>query len=124
MTSVPASPYASKDRIEQWREETSSTPERYHGIIARISNTCLSLLRISIQHCSPPLVLAPDERTLRQCYSMLQLWDHGHGVTEGRLDDRLERSTEVSQATIEVLIHLLGCLLDGKVKIHLFNNPC
>jgi hypothetical protein len=122
MTSISASPDEDKNRIERWREETSATPERHYGIIARMSDTCLELLRILIQHSNPTWITTSGNRTLRQCFATLQLWEHGHGVLDGRLDGHLERSTEVRQTTIEVLLHLCGCLLDGKIAIHAYND--
>ncbi|KAJ6272255.1 hypothetical protein PSV08DRAFT_361332 [Bipolaris maydis] len=113
MTSIALSSQKNREHIERWQQEISSKPEGDHGIIARMFDTCLGLLRNLIQHSSPTWITTPGHRTLRQGYATLQLWEHGHGVVEGKLDDHLKRSTEVRQATIETLIHLCRCLMDG-----------
>ncbi|EUC42453.1 hypothetical protein COCMIDRAFT_51464, partial [Bipolaris oryzae ATCC 44560] len=113
MTSIALSSQISRENIERWQQEIYSRPERDHGMIAHMFDTCLGLLRNLIQHSSPTWISTPGNRTLRQGYATLQLWEHGYGVSEGRLDDRLKRSTEIRQATVEILIHLCGCLLDG-----------
>ncbi|XP_014559745.1 hypothetical protein COCVIDRAFT_43954, partial [Bipolaris victoriae FI3] len=113
MTSIALSSRTSRENIERWQQEISPKPEGDHGMIARMLETCLGLLRNLIQHSSPKWITTPGNRTLRQGYATLQLWEHGHGVAGGRLDDHLKRSTEVRQATIEILIHLCRHLLDG-----------
>ncbi|KAM6530348.1 hypothetical protein FALCPG4_008471 [Fusarium falciforme] len=56
----------------------------------------------------------------RSCFS---LWSDGHGVASGSLDDKLQRSRKLRQATMKTLFHLSSTLIDRLVPVAHISNP-
>lgn len=52
--------------------------------------------------------------SLRRCHGMLQLWAHQHGVHNGTLEATLQRSADIRQAIVELLLPLCKTLLQGE----------
>jgi hypothetical protein len=112
--SVPSALPIAGNLIERWREDADSASDQHKGIVSRISDSCIDCLRDILQHAAPECITKSSAGTLRKCYAMLNLWADGHGVGDGRLDNLLERSTELREVTFEVILPLLKAVLQGE----------
>ncbi len=102
--------------IQLWQERATSEPEQQaHGQIAGLFDICYKSLRSLIKNIIPSSsVTIADINSLRRSYALLRLWAEGHGVTNGTLDATLDRSKDLRQTTLSVLVQLCRAISQGR----------
>jgi len=102
-----------KIELRHGTEDTMDSSED-KGIITALFDGCLQLLKvllpITIKNGSSEF----DEKTLESDIATLFFWSEEFGVSSGDLDKALQRSEEIRDLTLSVLISLGEFISDGK----------
>jgi hypothetical protein len=96
------------NRIEPWRKDASPITEECEGTLQHLFSSSLDGL-IVMMECST--CNNREINSLRRCHGTLQLWAHQYGVHIGALDAKLQRSTDIRQTILELLVPLCKAIL-------------
>lgn len=99
------------NRIERWRKYASPIAESCEGTLQHLFSSSLDSL-IVMMECST--CNTREMNSLRRCHGMLQLWAHQYGVHSGTLDAKLQRSTDLRQTILKLLVPLCKAILQGE----------
>ena len=99
------------DRIVLWQNQVFPTVEGPEGTIQHLCVSCLDALSLLIERYENE---KNEINSLRRCHGTLQFWAHQHGVHNGTLEATLQRSTNIRQAIIELILPLCKTLLQGE----------
>lgn len=110
-------------RIHDWLEKDTSGPEA-KSLVSRLCEECVqaakaALRNIQTQNAIPTIVY----RSLERSGSSFILWVDGHRVTEGELDDTLEKSRILRRSLLKLLINIGSTLSDGEHYPHVVPFP-
>ncbi|KAF2116697.1 hypothetical protein BDV96DRAFT_645109 [Lophiotrema nucula] len=121
MEPVQPSPYtqSATSLIQDWQATALVEPEsKDSGIIARLAHGCIDFLALLLQALSQSRTIPrKSENALRRSHATLKLWAEGHGVSEGRLDDILDRSRSLKFTTLTALNALCKVLIARLSKV-------
>ena len=108
---LPTGQYSYDDCIERWQKQASPTAEAPEGTIQHLYISCLNALSLLIERHETG---KHDSNSLRRCHGMLELWADQYGVHNGTMEATLQRSVDIRQAILELLLPLCKTLLQGE----------
>lgn len=106
------------NKIAYWQADAGNHPDHNEiGIIARLLKACMDTISYLLKHLEVPSVGRREWTTLRRCLATLKLWDRGHKVLEGRLDDVLAQTKHLQHTTLSILNPLCRLLSNGECQM-------
>lgn len=108
---LPPGRYGYDDRIERWQKQASLLAEAHEGTVQHLYISCLNALSLLIERYERD---KHKMNSLQRCHGTLQLWAHQYGVHDGTLEATLQRSANIRQAILELLVPLCKTLLQGE----------
>ncbi|KAI9684541.1 MAG: hypothetical protein M1822_005629 [Bathelium mastoideum] len=141
-TSRPGSPVTRSDRghpdkkalVESWDARASTSPHT-DGLIARLYLLCLQCLNDLVSHRPPSDDLETARRhgatkqyednadwvasfkVLKEVRYLLGVWGHGYDVSEGKLDEKLQASSELKSEVLDLLQSIGGTLVRSVARL-------
>ncbi|KAM5354622.1 hypothetical protein ACJ41O_001269 [Fusarium nematophilum] len=92
--------------------------------VARLTEALINLFRdvllsLSDREDFPSDIFISLDRS-RSCFS---LWSDGHGIANGRLDDKFQRSQNLRRTTMKTLAHISCTLIDRLLPLASISDP-
>jgi hypothetical protein len=104
-------PTESRSWVEDWPIEAPDTHSSSTSTTARLAKECIAVSRRVLQRVKAhPDVSQATYHALEKSHSSLALWEAGHGVGEGKLDELLAKSQTLSKSMLGPLVNISAIL--------------
>lgn len=114
--------------IQEWQQaaDQEEAERDVRSVTSQLCGDTINLYREIIRHLSNPRgSLIPKDTfiSLERSYGALVLWDESHGVSEGRLDERLSKSQVARISTLKCLTGISRTLTESMHVSHRISWP-
>ena len=102
--------------IKDWQENTSpQTHSRELGISAEFFHSCLCLFKLIISQLNTDSTFSCQQlESIQRSFGLFQLWGDGYQVSEGRLENILNRSHTLYKSTLGLLCSIAEVLVSSR----------
>lgn len=102
--------------IREWQDKTVEQPSvDSGGVISRLFNGCVSLLRNILKSSKGKDKLNGDHTQLQESLLALILWNEDHHLWTGNVDTQLHDSEDLRELICSLLLSLADLLVNGKL---------